>query len=250
MIATLSAVIAASLLGSLHCAGMCGGFAALCGGARGGRGVAGPVAYNGGRLLAYVGLGALAGLLAGRFDAVAHSLLGVQQVATWILVATLVVMALRELGLARRRAEVVRIDDPERPRGPLTRLRGRVAMLLRRPGPGPALAVGLLSAVLPCGWLWAFVAVAGTTGEAGSGALVMAVFWVGTLPALVVVGGLARLAGSRMRRHARLLTAVALLLAAGVALAGKTPTPERVARSQGRMVEAPAGEAPHEMRCH
>ncbi len=255
MTATLSAVIAASLLGSLHCAGMCGGFAALCGGARGAnrRGVMGQVAYNGGRLVSYVALGALAGLLAGRFDAVAEGLLGMQRVATWILVAALVLMALRELGLGRR-AELVGIDDPQQRPGPLARLRLRVTGLLRRPGAGPALAVGLLSAVLPCGWLWAFVAVAGTTGEALSGALVMGVFWLGTLPALVVVGGLARLVGDRVRRHARLLTAGALLLAAGVALAGKTPTPQRVAKSQGQLVEAPA-DAPaadpnHDLRCH
>ncbi len=243
MTATLGAVIAASLLGSLHCAAMCGGFAALCGGARGAndRGVMGQVAYNGGRLLSYVALGALAGALAGQFDAVAEGLWGVQRLATWILVAALVLMALRELGLGARRADLVGVDDPDRRPGPLTRLRARVVGLLRRPGAGPALAVGLLSAVLPCGWLWGFVAVAGTTGDPVAGALVMGVFWVGTLPALVVVGGLARFAGDRMRRHARKLTAAALLLAAGVALAGKLPSPE-----------PPRAEAPQpdEMRCH
>lgn len=250
MTALLATTIAASLLGSLHCAGMCGGFAALCGGARGAnaRGVMGQVGYNGGRLVSYVALGALAGALAGRFDAVAEGLVGVQWVATWALVAALVVMALRELGLRRR--ALVGIDDPGARPGPATRLRARVAGLLRRPGAGPALAVGLLSAVLPCGWLWAFVAVAGTTGDAAAGALVMAVFWVGTVPALVVVGGLARLVGDRVRRHARVLTAVALLVAAGVALAGKAPTPQRVARSQGALVEAAPAEAAPVMRCH
>lgn len=242
MTATLSAVIAASLLGSLHCAAMCGGFAALCGGARGtgARGVMGQIAYNGGRLVSYVALGAIAGALAGRFDAVGEALWGVQRLATWVLVAALVIMALRELGIGRR-AALVGIDDPDRRPGPLTRVRVRVGGLLRRPGAGPALAVGLLSAVLPCGWLWAFVAVAGTTADAFTGALVMAVFWVGTLPALVVVGGLARFAGDRLRRHARRLTAAALLLAAGVALAGKAPSPEPPTK-------APA--AHQDMRCH
>lgn len=250
MIALLGTTLAASLLGSLHCAGMCGGFAALCGGARGvnGRGVVGQVAYNGGRLLSYVALGALAGALAGRFDAVAEGLSGMQRVATWILVAALVLMALRELGLGRK--TLVGIDDPAARPGPLARLRSRVVGLLRRPGSGPALAVGLLSAVLPCGWLWAFVAVAGTTGDAAAGALVMAVFWVGTVPALVVVGGLARLVGDRVRRRARLLTAAALLLAAGVALAGKTPTAARVAGAQGALVEGAPAAPPAELRCH
>lgn len=224
-IAMLSATLVASLLGSLHCAAMCGGFAALCGGgARGGRrGWVASAAYNGGRLVAYAALGALAGFLAGRFDAVAAALLGIQRAAAWVLLAVLVLMLLRELGIGRR-AVTVGIDDPRRP-GPIARLRSRLAHLIGRPGAGPALAVGLLSAALPCGWLWSFVAVAGTTGEAASGAAVMAVFWVGTVPALAAVGGLARLLGDRARRHGRRLTAVALLLAAGVALAGKVPPP-------------------------
>lgn len=246
--ASLAAVLGASLLGSLHCAGMCGGFAALCGGARG-RGVVGQVAYNGGRLVAYVGLGALAGLLAGRFDAFGEALLGVQRLATAALVAAVALMALRELGPGRR-AALVGIDDPARAPGPIERLlaglRSRVARLLRRPGPGAALAVGLLSAVLPCGWLWTFVAVAGATGEASAGAAVMLVFWLGTLPALVLVGGLARFAGGRLRRHARRLTAAALLLAAGIALAGKLPAVERTAEAQA----AGASADPADLRCH
>lgn len=247
---TFAAVIVASLLGSLHCAGMCGGFAAVCGGA--GRGVSGSLAYNTGRLVAYAALGALAGFLAGRFDAVAEGLLGVQRAATAVLVAALVLMALRELGVGKRSAGLVGIDDPAASRraGPVARLRAAVARLLRRPGPGAALAVGLLSAVLPCGWLWAFVAVAGTTADPLSGAGVMGAFWLGTLPALVAVGGVARLAGDRLRRHARPLMALALLLAAGVAVAGKLPSPEKVARSHGAAPgvspEAPAAEP----RCH
>ena len=80
-------VLGASLLGSLHCAAMCGGFACLYGGdaatrrrqrrrrhaasassARG-RTLTGHVAYHGGRLVAYAMLGALAGTLGAGLDA-------------------------------------------------------------------------------------------------------------------------------------------------------------------------------------
>ncbi|MBE7450024.1 MAG: sulfite exporter TauE/SafE family protein [Kofleriaceae bacterium] len=40
-----------------------------------------------------------------------------------------------------------------------------------------AALLGLLSAALPCGWLWAFVVVAAGTGSPVGGALVMTAFW-------------------------------------------------------------------------
>ena len=47
-----------------------------------------------------------------------------------------------------------------------------------------ALATGLLTTLLPCGWLYAFVALAAGTASAPLGALVMLTFWIGTLPAI------------------------------------------------------------------
>lgn len=232
LIATLGAALAASLIGSLHCAAMCGGFAALCGGAD--RRPLSIAAYNLGRLASYLTLGALAGLLAGRFEAVATALTGVQHLAAVALVAVIALVAWRTL-----RPAPVRIDDP-RASGLLARLRAPLARLLRRRGPGPALAVGLLTAALPCGWLWGFVAVAGATTDPLAGALVMAAFWLGTVPALALVGALARLLGARARRYSRPLTALALLLAAGVAYAGRTDAPPA----------APPAAAPAEPTCH
>lgn len=215
--ATLAAALAASLIGSLHCAAMCGGFAALCGGAD--RRPLSIAAYNLGRLLAYATLGALAGLLAGRFDAVAAALTGVQHLAAAALVAVIALIGWRTL---RPRPATVQLDDP---RALTARLRAPFARLLRRRGPGPAFAIGLFTAALPCGWLWGFVAVAGATTDPLAGALVMATFWVGTVPALALVGALARVIGARARRYSRPLTVAALLLAAGVAYAGRTHAP-------------------------
>jgi len=44
--------------------------------------------------------------------------------------------------------------------------------------------LGLLSFVLPCGWLYSFIVSAMASRSAWAGALVMAVFWLSTLPAL------------------------------------------------------------------
>ena len=62
MIAWCFAVFGASLVGSLHCAGMCGGFVAcLCGGPS--KVGSAHLAYHAGRGVGYLTLGALAGLL-------------------------------------------------------------------------------------------------------------------------------------------------------------------------------------------
>ena len=65
-------VLTASLLGSMHCAGMCGGF--VCFYATGADGRAGGtgshVAYNVGRLVSYLVLGLLAGVLGQGLDRV------------------------------------------------------------------------------------------------------------------------------------------------------------------------------------
>ncbi|MEM9345893.1 MAG: sulfite exporter TauE/SafE family protein [Planctomycetota bacterium] len=65
---------------------------------------------------------------------------------------------------------------------------------------------------MPCGWLYAFAAVAGGTASPLLGGLTMAVFWLGTLPVLVSLGvGAQKISGVLGRRlpHA---TAIALIL--------------------------------------
>jgi uncharacterized protein len=67
VIALVAAIFLASLLGSLHCAGMCGAFVAIACGRLGNDrsdwrdAVALQTAYHGGRLLTYVTLGMFAG---------------------------------------------------------------------------------------------------------------------------------------------------------------------------------------------
>jgi sulfite exporter TauE/SafE len=66
---------------------------------------------------------------------------------------------------------------------------GAVLLRLRQHPPViRAGATGLLTTLLPCGWLYAFVAVAAGSGSALNGVATMAFFWLGTLPALTVLG--------------------------------------------------------------
>ncbi|HSL52590.1 MAG TPA: sulfite exporter TauE/SafE family protein, partial [Candidatus Deferrimicrobiaceae bacterium] len=81
----IATVLGASLLGSAHCAGMCGGFVGFYTGTTpGGRRrplLLAHLAYNGGRLGVYAALGAAAGALGAALDTTGGVLLGIQRTA-------------------------------------------------------------------------------------------------------------------------------------------------------------------------
>ncbi|MDQ7007182.1 MAG: sulfite exporter TauE/SafE family protein [Acidobacteriota bacterium] len=210
MTALVVTVFLASLLGSLHCAAMCGPLVAVYAGAdpsRGWRRGIGHACYSGGRLVAYGILGAAAGSLGAALD-LAGSLAGVQRVTAilaGVLIALWGVVSLLQL----RGVDVGRLALP----ASVQRLLGRLmAQLREKPPMVRALVIGLASALLPCGWLYAFVVAAAGTSSALRGALVMAVFWAGTLPVMVSLGfGLQAMAGP-LRRHLPTISAVALIV--------------------------------------
>ncbi len=216
MTALALTVFAASLLGSLHCAGMCGGLVAFySGGQRGGR-LAPHLAYNAGRLAAYATLGGIAGALGAALDATG-AWLGIQRVAAALAGALIVLWGVAALGESLG----VRVPRPGAPAA----LRGLVSRgIARIAGRAPAtraLVIGLLTGCLPCGWLYAFVVTAAGTGNALAGAMVMALFWMGTLPVMLSLGlGIAAITGP-LRRHLPAACAVAMIVVGLIAVAGR-----------------------------
>lgn len=244
MIGTAAGVLTASLLGSVHCASMCGGFVCFYSGstqpgpgvsdtraAPGAAGVAGaagvPVAagaaltggrpllqahalYNLGRLAAYLLLGAIAGAIGGRVSRLG-SLVGVQRGAA--IVAGLLMIAWAVTTLAAQRG--IKLGTM---RAPLSWQRALGSVLLRVRNQSVevrALMTGLFTTLLPCGWLYVFVAAAGGTGSILSAMAMMAVFWLGTVPALLAVGVGAQTFLLPVRRHLPAFSAV-LVLAMGL----------------------------------
>jgi sulfite exporter TauE/SafE len=65
--------------------------------------------------------------------------------------------------------------------------------------------------LLPCGWLYAFAAIAAASASAWVGALVMGAFWLGTVPAVVLASNGARLAFARLGRVAPVAAGVAMI---------------------------------------
>lgn len=237
MTALALTVLAASLVGSLHCAGMCGGFVAFYTGAGGRRQGLGHAAYNIGRLAAYATLGALAGALGAALD-LASAPAGIQRGAAVLAGALIALWGTRTL-LETAGVRMARLEPPAALRGAVAR---GVAAVAARPPATRALVIGLLTGLLPCGWLYAFIVTAAGTGDPLRGAGLMAVFWLGTLP---VMAGLAvavqALAGS-LRRWVPAVCAVAMIVVGLLAVAGRARAPERHA-----IQHSEAG-APHEHR--
>lgn len=213
----LGAVLVTSLVGSLHCAGMCGVFVAMAVGSGDSRArVRLQILYHGGRLVGYVTLGAIAGAIGRAVDLGAHAA-GLHHTAA-IVAAVMVLLigvatGLKELG--------VRL-----PRGPRFKIAQRffekgARASQRLSAPGRALVIGLLTALLPCGWLYAFALVAAGTAHPVYGGLVMAVFWVGTVPVLAIVGLGAGSLRAKLGPRARMLAAFLVAgLGAGILLRG------------------------------
>jgi sulfite exporter TauE/SafE len=226
MATLIGTVLLASLLGSLHCASMCGAFAAFATMPRpehaSGR-LGMHVAYHGGRLAVYVVFGALAGVLGAALD-IGGTLVGVQRaaaiVAGIVLVAAGLIASLRLFG--------VRL--PPLAAAPVLGhwIRKGHETAFHWPPVFRALAVGLMTALLPCGWLWAFVVAAAGTGHALFGAVTLAAFWVGTVPVLAAIGaGFERLTGLLGVRTQ--LAACLVVIGLGVlALAGRWTPPAAV----------------------
>ena len=176
----LAGVLLASLLGSVHCGAMCSAFACLANaGARRG------AWYHGGRLLAYVTLGVSAGVIGAGLDR-AGRLANVQRTAALVTSVALIACGIVQLRAAMR---AQRFAGASQWGGTLARLVAGTASWDPRLRAG---AIGLTTALLPCGWLWAFIATAMGTGSPLRAAAVMSVFWLGTVPMLVDVAAGAR----------------------------------------------------------
>ena len=225
----LAGIFSASLIGSLHCAGMCGGIACFVGGTSSrGRAL---TLYHAGRLLSYSALGALAGAAGAALD-LGGEAAGFGRAGTIVVVALVITTA----GLMLARAFGLRWNALAA-RSRLGRAYAAAARLFAESDPGRrGLALGLLTALLPCGFLYLFLVAAAASGGALAGALTMAAFWAGTVPALFAVGFLARRITPALRRRAPALAAAVLLAVAMTALVPRLTAPAFAA--------APAGEEP------
>lgn len=166
------------LFGSFHCVGMCGPIAMALPGS--GHTLAAQLVqksvYNTGRIITYSLLGGVMGL-AGR----AVSLAQLQQPLSILLGLLIIAGALVPLfdtsGIRRSRPVRQVFDWLQR----------RMKRAMNKQGNRAMLAIGILNGLLPCGFVYVGLAGSVTTGSVPAGMAYMAMFGLGTFPAMMAM---------------------------------------------------------------
>lgn len=171
--AIATSALVAGLLGSLHCAGMCGPLAVA--GCSKGRGVDGATGYFAGRFVAYATLGAVVGHLGKH----AFCILPMNAAHAIAVGLTALPAAARGVSLLVRKPPSEFVPLRKKPR---SRVLATLAAVLPRRG----LGLGLATGVLPCGLLITAFAMAAATANPLLGATSMAAFAIGSAPGLLI----------------------------------------------------------------
>lgn len=171
-------VFLASLVGSTHCLAMCGGIA-LATRSRNSY----LVPYHLGRLMGYLTLGALAGLVGEAL--LKHNEL-LSQLSAVLLGGTFIY-----LGLKIWRGDVLEAAFPPVLMNFVHRTMGKNLKLAKESSLAGVL-VGVFSVFLPCGWLYTFILGALATQSPFLGTLFLLSFWLGTVPILSVTPKIGR----------------------------------------------------------
>lgn len=241
MITFAAAILVTSLLGSMHCVGMCGPMALWASGV-GGPNVSGRDAllrlagYHFGRLITFAFAGIAAGWIGGMMT-IGGDWLGWQQTAARLGGSAMVGLGVwKLLHWLRPIDELKSVTDGGsgsalRPRfGKRFSLwvSSRVARLrpwiVRLPVNLRAVAIGIVTTWLPCGWLYLFLLVAAATANMGAALLVMVAFWIGTLPTLTALVAGAVGFSPRFRPAMPLLVAGVLIITGIYTASGRAAT--------------------------
>jgi sulfite exporter TauE/SafE len=227
--------IVVGILGSLHCAAMCGPIALAlpAGESQRRQFVVGRLLYNAGRIVTYVVLGAILGSLGGLF-----ALAGLQQ-AVSIAVGAIMILALAFPSVVHwtsaRWSPAARLH---------TTLRAGFSMFLHRRTLSSLFGLGLLNGLLPCGLLYAALGAAMALGESLRGIVFLGGFGAGTLPIMLGIGLLGKTINVQVRRRLSGVLPVftvalgLLLILRGLNLGIPYISPEVHEGSQGN-IEAP-----------
>lgn len=199
----LLSALSLGFLGSFHCIGMCGPIALALPvqHLNGAKRLAGILLYNIGRVTAYAMLGLLFGWLGRQFY-----LGGLQQWLSIVLGAALLLMAVLQYLPGRRLAMASHFGKFT------TGIRSMLGELLRRQQFSTLYAIGFLNGLLPCGLVYLGIAGAVATVHVYQGALFMAAFGAGTLPAMAAVTASRQLVTLQVRNRIKRLIPVVMTL--------------------------------------
>ncbi len=204
----LPLVLIGGLLGSAHCLGMCGPFTLLIGAAARSwpHNLARQLVYSLGRIFSYCVFGAAVGYGALRVsDRMGHWMniqAGIAILAGLLLITQGAIATGGLTYLWRWGRTVLGQKQPDYQAPSAVSLGcllgGMVGAFLRDRRWSHVFVAGVLTGLLPCGLVYAFVVLAASTGNPFAGAATMIAFGAGTVPMMVLAGtgaGLLSLAG-------------------------------------------------------
>ncbi len=194
----LPLVFLGGLLGSAHCLGMCGGFALLIGAPSRtwATNLSRQMVYSGGRIFSYCAFGAAVGYGGLRLADGLADFVNVQAIIAITAGVLLVAQGLISTGTLRYVSRLL---------GGLTSQQLSVGLAKNRAGLGCLMGgvvgaflrdrrwshvflAGVFTGLLPCGLVYAYVALAASTSNLFNGMATMAAFGVGTMPMMVLAG--------------------------------------------------------------
>lgn len=202
----LPLVFMGGLLGSGHCIGMCGAFALAIGwnANRPAVNLVRQSIYSAGRCFTYVFLGASAGLGGQQLQQSLSTVTLVQGGLSILAGVALLITGLVSAGLIPPADRWLKRASSC---GAATHFRN----LLQSRQPGNVFLAGLATGFLPCGLVYAFLALALSSGTIFAGAAIMAAFGLGTMPLMLGVGLGSSIVGLNGRKRLVRLAAICVI---------------------------------------
>lgn len=171
------AALTMGFLGSFHCIGMCGPIALALpvGHFSSGAKVAAILLYNLGRVTTYAVFGVLFGLIGQGF-----ALAGFQQIMSVVIGSVLLIVILFPYSWSQKMG-IVKWN------GLVNKVKMKLGLLFKQRSFSALFSIGLLNGLLPCGLVYMAIAGSVAVADAAKGSLFMALFGLGTIPAMFTI---------------------------------------------------------------
>lgn len=218
--------VSMGLIASFHCVGMCGPIALALPVHKGSRAqqITGVLAYNAGRALTYAMFGMAIGTLGASL-----AWLGMLRYASMAVGAAMLGYVFWPAGLEQR------LHMPVFWQKAISRLKQNMGFYLKRNDLPGILLLGMLNGAIPCGMVYMALISSVATGSPWGGGVFMALFGLGTMPAMLALAMARQQFTPALRTRMRKLTPV-LVAIAGIWLVARgimTSYPEPARTSAG-----------------
>lgn len=170
------------LIGAGHCMGMCGGIASMLTIGQTQPAKVIPLFYNLGRLASYAFIGAIVGGAVASISEIS----ALNNALTWLRLTAAVFMVLLACYIGRWWQGLLAVEKLGQTLWRFISPAGKSLLPLK--SPIHAIPFGFIWGWLPCGLVYSTLTWSAVSGSALNGALIMAAFGLGTLPAMLLMG--------------------------------------------------------------